>query len=108
LTARLKSDNGTVRTLLTEHLAELRNSLKDAGVNMKDLEVTQPRIGTELSGRQHKHDGAETAGERNSKIGGISAITENAEPAGGELVTAAYATGRVTEIEDGSQFDYRA
>ncbi|MCL2002688.1 MAG: flagellar hook-length control protein FliK [Oscillospiraceae bacterium] len=106
ITAKLKSDNGAVRSLLNEHIADLRNSLKEAGINMRDIEVTESRIGTELSDRRREQRGTETAGESKSKVGGISAVTASREPEAGEPVRAAYTTGRVSGAE--SQFDYRA
>jgi flagellar hook-length control protein FliK len=106
ITAKLRSENGAVRSLLNEHIADLRNSLKEAGVNMKDIEVTESRIGTELSDRRSPQENFETAGEKKSKVGGISSLKASNTPEHTEPHRAAYATGRVAGTE--SQFDYMA
>ena len=107
MTARLKSDNQTVRSLLNENLAELKTSLKDAGISMKDIEVTETRVNTQLSDRRSRQDNAEEAGDRNQsgRIGRLRAITAAAEAESAGPVTAAYDIGRVS---GDSRFDYRA
>jgi hypothetical protein len=107
MTAKLRSDNGSVRSLLNENLAELRNSLRDAGINMKDLEITEPRISTYLSDRRSQQGGAETAEQMNGKKGKIPAIAAT-EETGRPEPPAAYTIGRVSGYTDDSQFDYRA
>jgi flagellar hook-length control protein FliK len=108
MTAKLRSENGTVRSLLNEHIADLRNTLREAGINMKDIEVTESRVGTELSDRHRPQEGFETAGETKSKSGGISEISASAGEEGTGPAMTAYATGRVTGSGSQSQFDYRA
>jgi hypothetical protein len=111
MTARLRSDNGAVRSLLNENLAELRNALRDAGINMKDVEVTESRIGAQLADRQHRRDDAGAFANRKDsvRIASVAALTAADEAAEGERIETAYATGRVSGgYADGSRFDYRA
>jgi hypothetical protein len=108
MTARLRSDNGLTRFALNEHLSELKNALKEAGINMKDIEISETRIGTQLSDRSFQQDNGAFAEENQTKPGKLPAIAsmnqlENAEPE-----PAVYAPGPVSGYTDGATFDYRA
>ena len=103
--ARLRSDNGAVRSLLGEHIVELKASLKEAGINMKDIEITESRVSTQLSDRRFQQNTAEQAGEQQTKIKGLPSITAADQTEDAEPAITAYATGRVS---GDSQFDYRA
>jgi flagellar hook-length control protein FliK len=105
LTAKLRSDNGAVRSLLGEHLVELKASLKEAGINMKEIEITEARVSTQLSDRRFQQNTAEQAGEQQTKIKGLTPITAAGQTEDAEPIITAYATGRVS---GDSQFDYRA
>jgi flagellar hook-length control protein FliK len=109
LSAKLRSDNGATRSLLNEHIAELRNSLKEAGINMKEIEIAEPRVGTQLTDRQPQKSFAEEAAERESgKIGALPSVSGGHRQTAGEPAAAAYSIGRVYEPLGNSSFDYRA
>lgn len=102
ITARIKSDNEAVRSLLGENITELRNALKDAGINMKDISVTETRVRADLSGERHENPQAQQSRDsiKPIRMGALSA-----EPEWTETSIPLYATGRVSGGE--AQFDYR-
>jgi flagellar hook-length control protein FliK len=108
MTARLSSDNGATRSILNEHLAELKTALREAGITMKDVEVSETRVGTQLSDRHSQQDNGAFAEEQKpgapGKASSIMTIgkAEEAEQA------AVYTQGRVTGHMEDTQFDYRA
>ncbi|MDR1692638.1 MAG: flagellar hook-length control protein FliK [Oscillospiraceae bacterium] len=105
ITAKLKSDNGAVRSLLNENIAELRDTLRQAGINMKDVEITESKLHFGFSDRQYqRQDEARQArqGHKPVRIQSLAAVAAEET----ETVTAAYETGRVASTD--TAFDYRA
>ncbi len=107
ITAKLKSDNGAVRSLLNENIAELRDALKQAGINMKDVEVTETAIRAGLSDRQYQRHEQASETQHSAKPIRIMPFAVNAAEEI-EPLSAMYETGRVASPGSDTMFDYRA
>jgi len=118
IVAKIRSESDAVRSLLSANLEALKLTLKDAGIHMKNIEVTEQNIGWDLargqaggmqwgSGPQNRYEYGENGRppQDGDALGGIETETVQSEGA-------FYRTGRVAapgyDEYDDTSFDYRA
>jgi hypothetical protein len=75
---------------------------------MKDIEVAESHIGTQLSDRHSRQDNGAFAEEYKVKDGKIPSIAAIQQAGEAEPEPAVYAQGNVTGYTESTQFDYRA
>lgn len=96
MTASIKSGSEATRNLLAENITALQNTLRDMGINMKGIEVTQPGIGWDFArdpqGRQSRNPDPGRSGKNRPdfRIGErIGTHTVSMESAAAPLYTSA-------------------
>lgn len=115
ITARIKAGNDAVREMLSQNLPALQQTLKDAGINMKNIEIARHDISWDFSrgslSQQRQGFDRERASQEGSKILSLGRAVRSAAQ---ERMTVAvsgtiYAAGAVApDVWSDTSFDYRA
>ncbi len=105
--ATIKASNDMTRNMLSQNLAELQNTLKDSGVNMKSIDITSAQLGWDFARGegQGKRNQPQQDGKAR-KIEGIEAMfgTSAGMPLE-EIKLAAAPSGMVGYSESAAVFD---
>ncbi|MCL2082091.1 MAG: flagellar hook-length control protein FliK [Oscillospiraceae bacterium] len=118
VTAHIKAENESVRAILASETETLRASLKDSGINMEDIEVSDSDISWDFSRNSSWQDGSGQyppgydPADRiaaDYRIRGLPEEAEAIDGIGEEPPDPFYQTGRVTAGNgEDAAFDYRA